>query len=130
MDSISHAMDVVKGQVARNKVVTFEPSALPTLRIETFEMADEIKSLLLLKPGESLGTELERVGKKSAVDPGIYNIVCNTNTGEQWRLVSDIEVRAGHLTVVRPQTLVGKVQVDELTPGLPEVQGCPTRSGW
>jgi len=53
--------------------------------------------------------------------PGKYNIVCNTNTGEQWRLVSDIEVRAGHLTVVRPQTLVGKVQIDELTrPGFPK----------
>ena len=105
------------------KVITFEPSALPTLLVDSFEMVGEIRSLLLLKPGESLGIELEPVGQKTMVDPGKYNIVCNTKSGEQWRLVSDVEVRPGHLTIVRPQTLFGKVQIDELTrPGFPKIK--------
>jgi Effector-associated domain 1 len=95
--------------------VTFEPSTIPSLKIETFEMAGEVESLLLLKPGESLGKSLENVGKISLVDPGKYNVVCNTTTNEQWDLIRDIEIRPGQRTIVRPQSLIGKAQIDELT---------------
>ena len=102
-------------------MVTFEPSA-------AFRRCASKRSRWPMKSShscysspESLLVTSSNEWEEIAVDPGIYNVVCNTNTGEQWHLVSDIEVRAGYLTVVRPQTLVGKVQVDELTrPGFPK----------
>jgi uncharacterized protein YoxC len=105
----NHATDENSG------AVTFEPSAIASLKIEPFEMATEVKSLLLLKPGESLGSELQLPGHVTVTVPGTYDVVCNTTSGEQWDLIKNIEVRAGQRTIVRAQTLIGKVQIDELT---------------
>ena len=94
-------------------------------------MADEIRSLLLLKPGESLGIGLEPLGRNSAVEPGKYIVVCNTKSGEQWNLVSDVEIRPEQRTIVHPQALIGKVRIDALTPPrLPHAHACPTGESW
>src|SRR5262245_40218171 len=78
-------------------------------------MDDVIEMLWLPESGKTRGPPVEPVNQVSAIEPGKYDLMCNTKAGEQFCLARNVEVLPAQQTIVRPGVSMGMVRVDPLS---------------